>query len=124
MRLVLDYGSEGLEVELPDERVTVIEPAFRAAVRDPHATLVHALRSTVGSRPASAIARPGERVAISVCDITRAQPRREMPRALLEEMPQVQPKDVTILIAAGPIARTRRPSSRPCSAATSLPATA
>jgi nickel-dependent lactate racemase len=36
-----------------------------------------------------------------VCDITRAQPRRDMLRALFEEMPQVRPEDVTILIATG-----------------------
>jgi len=31
MRVRLDYGTEGLEVDLPDERVTVIEPMPRAA---------------------------------------------------------------------------------------------
>ena len=31
MRLTLDYGTDGLEVDLPDERVTVIEPVFREA---------------------------------------------------------------------------------------------
>jgi len=42
-----------------------------------------------------------QKVAISVCDITRAQPRREMLRALFEEMPAVRDEDVTILIATG-----------------------
>jgi len=40
-------------------------------------------------------------VAISVCDITRAQPRQEMLAALFAEMPDVRPEDVTILIATG-----------------------
>src|SRR5207244_9666115 len=39
--------------------------------------------------------------AISVCDITRAQPRREMLEALFEEMPAVLAEDVTILVATG-----------------------
>jgi nickel-dependent lactate racemase len=47
------------------------------------------------------LVRAGQRVAISVCDITRAQPRIDMLRALFEEMPQVRPEDVTILIATG-----------------------
>jgi nickel-dependent lactate racemase len=101
MRLKLDYGSEGLEVELPDERVTVIEPIPRAAVSDPHATLLNAIRSPLGVAPLGELVRAGQRVAISVCDITRAQPRREMLGALFEEMPQVRPEDVTILIATG-----------------------
>ena len=45
--------------------------------------------------------RAGQKVAISVCDITRAQPRIEMLQAIFEEMPQVKPEDVTILIATG-----------------------
>jgi lactate racemase len=40
-------------------------------------------------------------VAISVCDITRAQPRIEMLQALFAELPDVRPDDVTILIATG-----------------------
>jgi nickel-dependent lactate racemase len=101
MRVRLDYGSDGLEVDLPDERVTVIEPIPRAAVGDPHATLLGAIRAPLDRSPLGELVRAGQRVAISVCDITRAQPRREMLRALFEEMPQVRPEDVTILIATG-----------------------
>ena len=101
MRLRLDYGSEGLDVDLPDERVTVIEPSFLPALEDPHAALVAALRQPIGRPPLRDIARPGQKVAISVCDITRAQPRPQMLRALFDEMPGVNPHDVTILIATG-----------------------
>jgi nickel-dependent lactate racemase len=99
--MLLDYGTDGLEVELPDERVTVIEPVFRPAVTDPHATLLRALRAPLQSAPLGELVRTGQRVAISVCDITRSQPRREMLRALLEEMPHVRANDVTILVATG-----------------------
>jgi hypothetical protein len=34
----------------------------------------------------------GQKIAISVCDITRAQPRKDTIEALFEEMPQVDPK--------------------------------
>jgi nickel-dependent lactate racemase len=101
MRITLDYGSDGLDVELPDERVTVIEPMFRPAVADPHATLLEAIRNPVEGPRLRDLARPGQRVAISVCDITRAQPRREQILALFEEMPGILRQDVTILIATG-----------------------
>ena len=101
MRLKLDYGTDGLDVELPDERTTVIEPVFREAVADAHAALIQALRAPIGRPPLREIVKPGQRVAISVCDITRAQPRAEMIRALIEEMPGIRPEDVTILIATG-----------------------
>lgn len=106
MHIRLDYGTDGLEVNLPDARVTVIEPAHRVALADPVGALRAAIRapvaagSTAGPRLAD-LGRRGRTVAISVCDITRAQPRREMLTALFEEMPDVDPKDVTILVATG-----------------------
>jgi nickel-dependent lactate racemase len=101
VRIRLDYGTDGLEVDLPDERVTVIEPIARPAVPDPRATLLRAIRSPLDRAPLRDLVRTGQRVAISVCDITRAQPRIEMLQALFEEMPHVRPQDVTILIATG-----------------------
>jgi len=101
LNLSLDYGTDGLEVVLPDDRVTVIEPVFRPAAPDPRATLLQALASPIDSPPISQVVRSGQRVAISVCDITRAQPRREMLSALFEALPHVSPVDVTILIATG-----------------------
>jgi len=101
VRLRLDYGSDGLDVNLPDERVTVIEPVARLAVPDTHATLLEAIRSPLNRAPLRELVQRGQRVAISVCDITRAQPRIEMLHAIFEEMPEVLPQDVTILIATG-----------------------
>ena len=40
MRVHLDYGTGGLEVQLPDERVTIIEPVFRPPIADPHAAFI------------------------------------------------------------------------------------
>ena len=101
MRVRLDYGTDGHEVDLPDERTTIIEPMPRSAVADVRATLLEAMRSPLGRAPLRELVRTGQKVAISVCDITRAQPRREMLQALFEEMPHVRAEDVTILIATG-----------------------
>jgi nickel-dependent lactate racemase len=101
MRVRLDYGVDGLEVDLPQERVTIIEPVFRPAVADPHAALLTALRAPLGRPPLRELLRRGQAVAISVCDITRAQPRQEMLAALFEDMPDIPADDITILIATG-----------------------
>jgi nickel-dependent lactate racemase len=101
MRLKLDYGTTGLAVDLPDDHVTVIEPVYRAPVSDPHATLVAAMRAPIDSLPLPAIVKPGQRIAVSVCDITRAQPRREMLEAIFAELPGVRHEDVTVLVATG-----------------------
>jgi nickel-dependent lactate racemase len=109
MRVRLDYGVDGLNVELPEERVTVIEPVSRPALADPHAALVAALRAPLGRPPLHDVVHRGQTVAISVCDITRAQPRRETLDAIFEELPQLSPDDVTILVATG-THRTNTPS--------------
>jgi nickel-dependent lactate racemase len=101
VRVRLDYGTDGLEVDLPDERITVIEPMPRPAVADVPAALARAIAAPIGCAPLRQQVRPGNRVAISVCDITRAQPRREQLQALFDEMPDIPRSDITIFIATG-----------------------
>src|SRR5438552_7641227 len=101
MKLRLDYGTTGLLAEFPDERTTVIEPVYVPAAADQRGTLVAALGKPFGKPPLRELVRPGQRIAISVCDITRAQPRQAMLEALFSEMPGVRLEDVTILIATG-----------------------
>ena len=102
MSVRLAYGTEGLPVELPAERTTVIEPQFRPGLADPAGALRVALQEPLGRPALRELARPGQRVAISVCDITRAQPRRLMVPAVLAELDGViRPEDVVILIATG-----------------------
>ena len=45
-----------------------------------------ALRQPVAGPPLRAVVRPGQWVAVSVCDVTRPQPREAMLRALLAEL--------------------------------------
>ena len=80
----------------------------RPGVADPHAALLEAIRAPIDGPPLRDLVRPGQRVAISVCDVTRAQPRREQILALFEEMPGIARGDVTILIATGTHRSTRR----------------
>ena len=102
MRVRLAYGRGGLTIDVPRERTTVIEPVQAPALEDPGAALTAALRRPVAGPPLRELAKPGQSVAISVCDITRAQPRREMVGAVLDELDGSLPsEDVTILIATG-----------------------
>ena len=98
----LAYGRAGLTVDLPPARTTVVAPAHPAAAGDPARVLRDALRRPVSGPPLRDIVRPGQRVAVSVCDVTRPQPRQAMIRALLEETEGVlNPRDLTLLVATG-----------------------
>ena len=100
MKVKLDYGSTGLFAEFPDH-ATVIEPIYVPPVPDPAATLKTALQSPIGKPPLRDLVKPGQKIGISVCDITRAQPRQLMLEALFTEMQGVRLADVTIFIATG-----------------------
>jgi lactate racemase len=100
MKLKLDYGTTGLMADFPDHS-TVIEPVYVPPVPNPAETLVKALRSPLGKPPLRELVKPGQKIGISVCDITRAQPRQLMLEAIFSELPDVRPEDVTIFIATG-----------------------
>src|SRR3954449_9012632 len=86
MKVRLAYGAGGLEVDLPEERTTVVEPAYHAGADDEQAVLRRALQEPVSGPPLGELARKGMKVAISMCDGTRAQPREKMIPAVLEEL--------------------------------------
>jgi nickel-dependent lactate racemase len=102
VKVRLAYGDAGLDVELPDERTTVIVPHHAMAAADPAAVLREAIERPVAGLPLRDKVRRGQRVAISVCDITRPQPRPLMLRAILDALDGiVAPSDVVVLVATG-----------------------
>lgn len=109
MQIRLDYGDEGLDLELPAEagaRTTVIRPRFPSPVPSDEEAIARVLRAPTAGAPLAERVPEGATVAISVCDPTRAQPRIPMLRAILEEIP-TPPERVTLLVATG----THRPAT-------------
>lgn len=100
MKLRLDYGSDGIEVEVPGSS-TVIEPAHTQALPDPHGALMDAIREPNGVARLRETVRSGQSIGISVCDFTRAQPRRQMVEAIFEELEGVSTDAFTIFVATG-----------------------
>ena len=98
----LAYGQTGLLVRLPADRTTVVTPTHRDAAADPATVLRDALRHPVAGTPLREIVRPGQTVAVSICDATRPQPRQLMISALLEELAGItRSEDLVVLIATG-----------------------
>ncbi len=101
MKVRLLYGREGLEVEVPDGAM-VVEPRYVPAAPNVPAALDDALASPIaGSRLRDRV-RSGQRIAISMCDGTRPQPRRPVLDAIRRELDGIAvDDDFTILIATG-----------------------
>jgi nickel-dependent lactate racemase len=104
MRLTLDYGRTGLDVDLPDERVVgplAIRPA--APLPDPDTALLRALSAPIGTRPLAELARGRRDACILVCDITRPVPNRLILPPLLRTLEEqgIDRKNILLLIATG-----------------------
>ena len=108
MLVNLAYGRTGLEVELPDDLTTVIEPTYVPGLPDQEGAIRNALRNPLGGGPTlRRLVKPGQSVAISVCDVTRPMPSRTVLPVLLRELGHIPGDQVTIMIATG----THRPNT-------------
>ncbi len=104
MRVKLEYGKTGLEVELPDDRVVgslAIKPA--APLADPVAVLRDKLAHPTGSPPLAQLAQGKKSACIAICDITRPVPNALLLAPILEtiEASGMARENILILIATG-----------------------
>ena len=104
MRVKLEYGKQGLEVELPDDRV-VRTLAYKNAVPlpDPHAELARVLAEPIGAKPLAEVARGRRSACILICDVTRPVPNEMILEPVLRtiEAAGVPREQITILVATG-----------------------
>ncbi len=104
MRIRLDYGRTGLDVNLPDDRLVgplAIRPA--APLADPDAAVADALRRPIGARPLAEVARGRKNACILICDFTRPVPNRLLLPPILRTLEEqgVPRDDILILVATG-----------------------
>jgi nickel-dependent lactate racemase len=104
MRIHLDYGRTGLDVDLPDDRV--VGPLhIRAAspLSDPKAAIEKALERPIGTPPLAEVARGRTNACILVCDITRPVPNHLILPPVLRTLEEhgIARKDILILVATG-----------------------
>lgn len=104
MRVRLEYGREGLDVELPDgPSVRTLSYKDAAPLADPSAELAKVLAEPIGSPPLCQLARGKRTACILICDITRPVPNEFILGAVLPQLhvAGILPDDVTILVATG-----------------------
>jgi len=104
MRVHLEYGRTGLDVELPDRSV-VRALCYQSvpSLTDPQAALLAVLRQPTGSLPLARLAAGRRNACILICDVTRPVPNAMMLRAILQslEAAGLAREHILILIATG-----------------------
>ncbi len=105
MRVRLDYGKTGLDVELPGNGRVVGPLSIREAppLANPQAALEAALANPIGTKPLAELAKGKKDACIVICDITRPVPNQLLLPPILRTLEQAGiPRDkITILIATG-----------------------
>lgn len=104
MRIRLEYGRTGLDVEIPDE-LNVRTLAYKDAVplADPHSDVREVISHPIGSPPLAELARRRRDACILICDITRPVPNELILRPVLEnlEASGIARDRILILVATG-----------------------
>jgi nickel-dependent lactate racemase len=101
MKVHLQYGRDGIEIEIPSERVRVIEPSFVAGLADEAAAFRIAVRAPIGGKPLQECVGPRERVAVVIPDITRPLPTDRLLPWIFAELAHVPPKNVVVINGTG-----------------------
>ena len=104
MRVKLEYGRTGLEVELPDGPL-VRSLAYKdaAPLPDPQAALEAMLANPIGTPALAELAKGRKDACIVICDITRPVPNQTIlpPVLRILEEAGIPSEKITILIATG-----------------------
>lgn len=102
MRVHLQYGTTGIDLDLPGTNITVIEPQFVAGLPDEAAAFRAAASAPLGgTRPLRDVVRPDERLAIVIPDITRPLPTARLLQWVLEEVRHLPDDRIVIVNGTG-----------------------
>lgn len=101
MHVTLEYGTDGLPVDLTGLDVTVVAPTFLDGLEDEAASFREAMDSPIGCSPVKDRIGADETVAVVIPDITRALPNERLLGWLFAELDQVRPENVVIISGTG-----------------------
>jgi nickel-dependent lactate racemase len=104
MRVKLEYGKTGLEIEVPDERIVrTLSYKDATPLTDPIADLDRLLAAPLGTPPLAELAKGRKSACILICDVTRPVPNELILTPVLRtlEASGIPRDQITILVATG-----------------------
>ncbi|MEO1998742.1 MAG: nickel-dependent lactate racemase [Planctomycetaceae bacterium] len=104
MLINLDYGTTGLEVDIPDHNVVgPLELCTVEPLSDPELSLRESLENPIATPPLAELARGKTSACILICDITRPVPNALLLSGILSALEDagLAREDILILVATG-----------------------
>ncbi|MGA8657953.1 MAG: nickel-dependent lactate racemase [Chthoniobacterales bacterium] len=97
----LQYGKDGLQVEIPSSNVTVLAPQLIPGLPDEAAAFAEAVRHPINSKPLRELIGANDKVAIVIPDITRPLPNDRLLGWLFAELDYVPAESFVIINGTG-----------------------
>lgn len=97
----LQYGKDGLEIEIPSNNVTTLAPRFIPGLPDEAAAFREAVRAPINSKPLRELIGANDRVAVVIPDITRPLPSDRLLAWLFAELGAVPAENFVIVNGTG-----------------------
>src|SRR5215475_1898500 len=101
MLIHLQYGKDGLEIEIPSNNVTTLVPRFIPGLPDESAAFRAAVRDPINSKPLRELIGANDRVAVVIPDITRPLPSDRLLSWLFTELDHVPAENFVIVNGTG-----------------------
>jgi nickel-dependent lactate racemase len=101
MRVQLQYGKDGLALDVPGRNVRVIEPRLVEGLPDEASAFQQAVRAPIAAPPLRETVRAGERVALVIPDSTRPLPSDRLLPWIFAELGHVPAENITIVNGTG-----------------------
>ncbi len=97
----LQYGKDGIEIEIPSNNVTMLAPRFIPGLPDEAGAFRDAVRAPINSKPLREMISTRDRVAVVIPDITRPLPSDRLLAWLFAELDHVPVENFVIINGTG-----------------------
>lgn len=104
MKIGLKYGSGTVNIKLPENQIIgIYEPDKIKGVKDIITEVRKSIQTPIGSKRLKDIAKPYNKVAIVVDDVSRAVPTKNLLLPIVDELKSagVNKKNITVIVATG-----------------------
>jgi nickel-dependent lactate racemase len=100
-KIHLQYGAQGIDLEVDAPNVTIVEPRFVPGLPDEAKAFQDAVRNPIGTKPLREQVKAGDKVAIVIPDITRPLPTERLLPWVFAELSHVPAANFTIINGTG-----------------------
>ena len=100
-KIHLQYGTQGLSLDIDAPNVTLVEPKFIPGLPDEHAAFQDAVRHPIGTAAIRDLVKATDKVAVVIPDITRPLPSDRLLPWLFQELSHVPAANFTIINGTG-----------------------